>query len=221
METPTYLMPGVCLPHFVAGYDAYHRLGGSRATHEGRMIPIGINLDQMGTDVASTPKGRYSVRPYRMKHSIPAIGYLIVETRKKLKEEFMKLEPKEIGRLVKSGADVTYRVEIPWLAFTGDTTFQGVLENPIFFQARVLILECTYLGLEEGETQAFARKRSHVHILDIEDHLDKFKNEVIVLCHFSRRYKKTEILAKISDLDKKFWQSSARHGSALEVDDFF
>lgn len=213
MDPPTYVMPGVCCPLFQQGYDAYYKLGGARAEYEGRFKMVGVNLDQMGQDIVTTPKGRYTVRPYRMKHSVPSVGYLIAETRKKLKDEYKELEPKEIGKLVKSGADVTYLVDIPWIAFTGDTTFQGLLDNPVLFQAKILIMECTYMDFDPEETQKFAKKRSHTHIKDIEDHHEKFQNEVIVLCHFSRRYKRDQIIERVDQLNNLF-------GDRLEVKAF-
>ncbi len=93
-----------------------------------------------------------------------------------------------------------------------DEIVKAVLENPVLFQAHVLMMECTYLGLgDEGEeTQKFAKERSHIHIKDIEDHIDLFQNQKLVLCHFSRRYKKNQILTRVAKLNETF-------GNKLEV----
>ena len=134
------------------------------------------------------------IRPFKTAHRIKSQGYVVFEVRQKLKDEFVGTEGREIGRLRKEGVEVTYPVEIPLVAFTGDTkasVFDG--EGSEFARkAKVLIAECTFLGDEQ--TPAFARKRGHIHLDELADRADLFEhNEAVVLAHFSQRYNNADV----------------------------
>lgn len=48
--------------------------------------------------------------------------------------------------------------------------------------------------IDENVTPAMARAKGHMHIADFVAHGHKFKNDNILLIHFSPRYKRADIL---------------------------
>ncbi len=123
---------------------------------------------------------------YPMTHRIPASGYIVVSEVPKLREEYLDNLGHEIKELKESGADIFYTKRVIEIAYTGDTTIEGVLRQPDFLNAEILIIECTILDdqLDRKETT----KRGHIHIQDIVEHYNLFANKHIVLFHLSPRY---------------------------------
>jgi ribonuclease Z len=63
-------------------------------------------------------------------------------------------------------------------------------------QARVLIVECTFL--DERKTLEAARSGCHIHLDELIERADRFANEHVVLMHFSQLYHPGEV-AQILD----------------------
>ncbi len=124
------------------------------------------------------------------RHRVPTVGYLFCEVRHKLKDEFAGLAGPEIARLRASGAELTRREEIPLLAYTGDCGVDIFDAAPEILRARVLLIECSFLRVEDV---ARARDYEHLHLQDFLDRAERFENEAIVLTHFSLRYSPEEI----------------------------
>jgi ribonuclease Z len=157
---------------------------------------------------------RLVVRAFKTTHPTPSQGYVAYGTKEKLKTEYIGLPPSEIKALKASGVAITDTVEVPEVAFTGDTTIDWVDRatgakidekghlskntEPIDFvaadalRARLLICECTFV--DERCTPSDARAYGHTHIDDVVTRADAFKdNESILLIHFSARYKAEEV----------------------------
>ncbi|MCZ6679010.1 MAG: MBL fold metallo-hydrolase [Candidatus Poribacteria bacterium] len=120
-----------------------------------------------------------------LSHRVPVVGYLICEARDKLKPEFYGLPGKEIARLRRAGTTVTNRIELPLIAYLGDTCSIPIQAHPLLNKCQVLICECTFLLPEHRER---AEKTMHVHLDTLPALLEGFESEHIVLTHFSRRY---------------------------------
>ena len=118
-------------------------------------------------------------------HSVPAVSYLICENRKKLKPEYHDLSGKEIVALKRSGVDVTNDVQLPLVAYLGDTRGIALDAHPLLKQCKLLICECTFIAPEHRER---AKQTKHLHIDMLPSLLEEFESEYIVLNHFSRRY---------------------------------
>lgn len=150
------------------------------------------------------------IRPFKTHHRIPSQGYVIFDVRQKLKAEFEGMAGQEIGRLRKSGTVVTDRVEVPLVAFTGDTKASvfdqaGAADA---LRAKVLITECTFLGDEQSP--AFARKRGHIHLDELAERADLFAaNEAVVLAHFSQRYTNRDVEAAVEALPESLRSKAA------------
>jgi len=76
-------------------------------------------------------------------------------------------------------------MELPLIAYLGDTRSIPIDSHPLLPQCRVLICECTFLTPEHRER---AEKTMHLHLDELPIVLKLFESEHIVLTHFSRRY---------------------------------
>lgn len=131
------------------------------------------------------------------RHRVPTVGYLFSEVRHKLDEEFRDRSGEEIAALRSGGAEVTRREEIPLFAYPGDCGVEIFDAAPELFRARVLLIECSFVGADDRDR---ARKYAHIHVQDIADRATLFQNEAIVLTHFSLRYRPGEIREALANL---------------------
>lgn len=120
------------------------------------------------------------------KHTVPSLGYVIWERRRKLKAEYTKLSGDQIRDLRLAGTEVTEERRIPIVAYTGDTSPEGLDNCPAMYEARILITEMTFVA--PGHRKEKIHKHGHMHLDDFVQRRDKFKNELIIAGHFSTRY---------------------------------
>ncbi|KAG2484413.1 hypothetical protein HYH03_016827 [Edaphochlamys debaryana] len=150
----------------------------------------------MSIDIPST---EFIVKSFPTCHPVESQGYVLYSKREKLLPELQGLKGAEIKKRKDAGEKVTQSILVPEIAFTGDTTSAFLDGNsPVLadaLRAKVLIMEMTYLGIDFTPEQA--RDRGHMHVQDFVDREDMFKNEAIMLIHFSPRYKRSEILAQL------------------------
>ena len=118
-------------------------------------------------------------------HRVPSVSYLICEIRKKLKPEFQHLSGRDIAALKHSGVEITSEVQLPLIAYLGDTRSIPIDAHPLLKQCKVLICECTFI-LPEHRSRA--KKTMHLHLEMLPPLLAEIESEHIVLMHFSRRY---------------------------------
>ncbi len=118
-------------------------------------------------------------------HSVPAVSYLICEKRKKLKSEYHNLSETEIIQLKRSGVEITYEVQLPLVAYFGDTHGISIDSHPLLKQCKLLICECTFIAPEHLDR---AKKTQHLHLDMLPGLFKHFESEHIILNHFSRRY---------------------------------
>jgi ribonuclease Z len=124
-----------------------------------------------------------SVFPTR--HTIPSLGFLVWERRRKLKPEHHHLTGEQIRDLRLSGVEVAAEVRIPKVAYLGDTTPEVLDANPILYRVEVLILESSFVAPEERPERI--HKHGHTHLDDLIARAEKFQNGVIIASHFSTR----------------------------------
>ena len=124
------------------------------------------------------------------RHRVPAVGYLFSEIRRKLRDEFLGLPGEEIAAMKSKGVEVTRREETPLLAYPGDCGPAIFEAAPELFQARVLLIECSFVKPEDLNR---ARDYEHLHLQDFLERAALFQNEVVVLTHFSQRDRVAEI----------------------------
>jgi ribonuclease Z len=131
------------------------------------------------------------------RHRVPTAGYLFSEVKRKLKDEFLELPGSRIAALRSAGTEVTRREETPLLAYPGDCGASIFDAVPELFFARVLLIECSFLLPEDRDRAAVYE---HLHLEDFLERADQFENEVIVLTHFSQRYRPEEIREALRSL---------------------
>lgn len=129
-------------------------------------------------------------------HSIECTAYGINEVRKKLKPEYQGMDPKELGRLRKSGVELSANVSIPQLLFCGDTSVEFFEKaGPEIFSYPVIMIECT--SMDEGEE---SRRRGHMNIHEIRPWIEQHPEITFILFHHSQKYSCTDILKQCAGL---------------------
>jgi ribonuclease Z len=172
---------GTCICHHkIAGPIAdmmrgWVALEGQRTPHE----IIGLEPDQQ-----LEIKNNIFLRGIEARHTVPALAYVVIEKRSKLKEEFRDLPQDRLRDLKQQGIDITYSMEIPLVAYTGDTEHGPCLYRDEFAKAQVVICECTFF---DDEHRSRAKIGKHLHVDDLKALLDVWQAHTIVLMHVSRR----------------------------------
>jgi len=136
------------------------------------------------------------VRAHRATHSVPAISWEVVEIRRKLRRQLMGHSEDEIRQIRLSGEEVADISESSLLFYSGDTDQRIFDESPALFESRILMLECTFTDPNDLER---ARRYTHIHLDDLEAVADRFRNEMIILTHFSLRESFKEVHRLVSD----------------------
>jgi len=126
----------------------------------------------------------FVVRPFRVNHPGPTLGFSIVEVRKKLKPEYTDYSGQQIADLKRQGQVVEYRLELPRVAFCGDSTLGSFLDHDHVRNAEVLIFECTFFEPDHVER---ARLGAHTHVGDLPQLMDRIRSPHVLLIHLTRR----------------------------------
>lgn len=119
------------------------------------------------------------------RHTIPSLGFVVWERRRKLKPEYQNLRGEQIRDLRLSGVEVAAEMRIPKVAYLGDTAPEGLDACPDAYRAEILILEMTFVA--RTERPEAIHKYGHMHLDDIAARAERFENEWIIASHFSTR----------------------------------
>lgn len=157
------------------------------------MMRSWIDLEQQRTQHEIIPlapgqrmeiKNNIDLKAVAVGHTVPALGYAVVERRSKLREEFRELPQEELRRLKEAGTEITRELEIPLVSYTGDTEFGPYLFCDEFAKSQIVICECTFF---EDDHRGRASVGKHLHVDDLAKLLKVWEAEHIVLVHLSRR----------------------------------
>lgn len=182
MEPPVVYVPAECLDDVRRLMLIMQRLDRGRQLAEVRGLAAGEEVE-LGRE--------HVVTAYDMAHTVPSRGFVVWERRHKLKEEYHGLPGEKIKELRLSGVAITREVRIPLVAYTGDTAPAGLDANPVFFEAKILITEMSFIRASHRRDKI--HKFGHMHLDDFIERADRFRNEVIVVGHFSTRYHANEV----------------------------
>lgn len=149
---------------------------------EGHHSPGEILGVEPGQDVAI--RRDLLVRPFAVNHGLVALGYSAIEVRHKLKPEYHSLSGPQIVELKNKGLTIENRVEVPLVAYCGDTAVGSFLDEDCVRNAEVLLLECTFF---EGEHVVRARAGRHIHLHDLPEVMGRVRCPHVVLMHLSQR----------------------------------
>jgi ribonuclease Z len=119
-------------------------------------------------------------------HTLPSVGYVVWDRRRKLKHEYQDLAGPQIRDLRLSGVDVTHEVRTPLVAYLGDSNPDGLDHCPAMYEAMILITEMTFVARSHRREKI--HKYGHMHLDDFLTRRDRFRNEVIIAAHYSTRY---------------------------------
>ena len=158
-----------------------------------RMMAAWVDLERQRTPheiVAIEPETEFQLRPnvfvraIEVSHTTPALGFVAIERRSKLRDEFHGLPQDRLRELRAQGVEITRMIEIPLVAYTGDTEPGEFLLREEFRRAQVVISECTFF---EDEHRDRAKIGKHLHVEDLRPLLEAWEARDVVIVHVSRR----------------------------------
>ncbi len=182
MEPPTIYLPESLVENVQRLLQVYSRLDRGRLPCE--LIPIREEAEiELSRELVVTT--------HATKHTVPSLGFVIWERRRKLRPEFQGLSGDQIRDIRLAGREVSEEHRFPRVAYLGDSRPESLDEHPIFYEADVLITEMTFVAAKHRKEKI--HKLGHVHLDDIVARQHRFKNQTIVASHFSTRYHTRQI----------------------------
>lgn len=176
MDPPTIYLPEEVVENVQKMLRAWQRLDRGRMICDIVPVKAGDLIDL---------SREHKVRVFQTKHTVPSVGFIVYDSRRKLKPEFQGLAGDQIRDLRLGGTEVTHEILSPLVCYTGDTSPVGLDAHPDIYKAQVLITEMTFFRPEHRKEKI--HKFGHMHLDDILDRSDRFENELIILSHLSTR----------------------------------
>lgn len=145
-------------------------------------------------------KNNIFLRRFEVEHTCPASGYVVVEKRSKLKPEYYELPQEKLRQLKEKGEEITRILQVPLVAYMGDTSPGPCLIREDVRKAQIVVCECTFVDAEHKER---AKIGKHVHLDDIAEWLPVLECEKLVLVHMSRRSNMIEARKRLRQIVKR------------------
>lgn len=177
MEPPTIYAPESSIAYLDRLLRIWERLDRGRMRCDLRGVKPGDEIELSRETVVSV---------FPTRHTIPSLGFVVWERRRKLKEEYQQLSGNEIRDLRLAGTEVTRELRLPLVAFLGDTAPEGLDAFPAIYEAQIVILELTFVAPSHRKEKI--HKFGHTHLDDLIERADRFKNDIVIASHFSTRY---------------------------------
>ncbi len=177
MEPPTIYVPESNVAYLDKLLRVWERLDRGRMRCDLRGLKPGDEVELSRETIVTS---------FATKHTIPSLGFVVWDRRRKLKDEYQHLTGNQIRDLRLAGTEVTRDVRLPLVAFLGDTAPEGIDAHPAVYESQVVILELTFIAPSHRKDKI--HKFGHTHLDDIIERAERFKNELIILAHFSTRY---------------------------------
>jgi len=125
------------------------------------------------------------VEAFPIDHRVPSLGFHLWQTISKLRPEYSQLAKDDLLELKRKGNRLDTEEKHLWLTYCGDTG-PGVFDfDTRIFDSSHLILECTFVSAAHHD---LAREYRHMHLQDIAVRRDRFRNDELILHHWSTRY---------------------------------
>lgn len=182
LPSPRTYVPAEILEDVQLGVEAFHRGGRRKVEFVCQGLAPGDEVEL---------SGNLRARAFRTLHTVPSLGYLFYRAVDKLREEYKTLSGAEIAALREAREDVTERTERYELGYVTDSLIDAVDQNPALYQAKTLILECTFL--DDSRSVPDSRKKFHVHLDEIVARAERFENQNLVLMHFSQTHSPRQV----------------------------
>ncbi len=155
--------------------------------------PVEFIPVRAGERIRLDERKRTWLEPFAVDHTkdVHALGYRVVETRTKLKDEYMSLDQREIQRVIaeRGKGEITYERDQRLVVYTGDCkpAHRGDCEG-----AEILIHECTFLKPMDRKGQL------HSTIDEVLRRHGDAGHKHLLLFHFSSRYTPEQIAARLA-----------------------
>jgi ribonuclease Z len=176
MKTPTILLPAALVNPVDQMLRCWRNIERQNTPYQ--LIP-------MTPGAVHQVRKDFLVRAVETHHGGTSLGYVLVSVREKLKAEYFGRPGPELAALRKSGVEIQYRLEVPLVAYLGDTAYGSVFDQPDVQNAEILLTECTFY---EKDHKTRAKAGRHLHVDQFVDLvLPKLKNQNILITHVSRR----------------------------------
>lgn len=187
MDPPTIYLPDHAVETVERLLKVYRQLDRGRLPCE--LIPVKAGDEiELSRELVVTASATH--------HTVPSLGYIVWERKQKLKLEYVNLRGDEIRDLKLSGVEITNEVRVPELAYLGDSAPAGLDNCPAMYEARVLISEMTFVAPSHRKDKI--HKHGHMHLDDYVERKDRFKNEKVIVGHFSTRYNSRQVRNLVS-----------------------
>lgn len=182
MEPPTIYLPEEVVEPTRQMLNSWQRLDRGRMNCELIGVTPGQEIE-LSRD--------YVVTVFKTQHTVPSVGFLIWDRRKKLKPELVGLPQDQIRDRKLAGEEITHEVRAPLLCYTGDTAPRGLDDFKPAYKAKILITELTFFRPEHRREKI--HKFGHMHMDDFIERAERFENELIIVGHFSTRYHESQL----------------------------
>jgi len=186
MDPPTIYLPHHAVETVQKLLHVFSRLDRGRLPCE--LVPV-----QPGDQIVLSRELVVTAHP--TSHTVPSLGYIVWERRRKLKAEYRELTGEQIRDIRLSGVEVSEETRLPRVAYLGDSTPRGLDDSPDMYRAEILISEMTFVAPSHRKDKI--HKHGHTHLDDVVERRDQFRNGLIILAHFSTRYHERQIRAYV------------------------
>ena len=149
------------------------------------LVPVTPNKDL----ILEIKGKKFIVEIIECDHTVPCVGYGLIETKKKLKNEYIGLEPKEIIKLKSAGTEIQREDRKNIFLYLGDTS-KKVLENESIYKYSTIMIECTFI---ENDDEDRATLTKHMHWNHLVNVIKSHPEITFILYHFSGKYKREDI----------------------------
>jgi ribonuclease Z len=158
-----------------------------------RMMAGFVDLEQQRTPFELYPlepeqqleiKPNIFIRGFLTEHTCPSFGYVMVEKRSKLRPEYAEFPQEKLRELKDRGVEITRSLEIPLVAYLGDTAPGPHLVRADVRKAEIIMCECTFFEPDHVER---AKVGMHMHVKDIAEWMRVLECKSLILTHISRR----------------------------------
>jgi ribonuclease Z len=183
MDPPVIYLPEHAIDLVQHVLKAFQRLDRGR-------LPCELIAIRPGDEIEFSRELAVSVCATR--HTVPSVGFIVWQRRKKLKAEYEGLAGDQIRDIRLSGVEVSEERRFPLLAYTGDTAPEGLDANPAMYEAKVLITEMSFVAPSHRKEKI--HKHGHLHLDDFVERRTRFQNELVIAAHFSTRYHDKQIV---------------------------
>lgn len=182
MDPPTIYLPEANIEYVDRMLKIWQRLDRGRMVCQLVGVKHGDEFDLSRENVVTV---------FATRHTVPSVGYVVWDRRRKLKQEYHGLSGEQIRDLRLSGTNVTEEIRVPLVCYVGDSAPEGLDNCPAVYEARILITELTFFRPEHRKDKI--HKFGHTHLDDLIERADRFQNELIIAMHFSTRYQDHQI----------------------------